>query len=110
MSDWLEVLRRERDRIGGKRTAQAIGISEPSLSQILSGNYKGNLTRMKARVEGALMGTTVECPVAGDIPRDRCMDHQTRPFSATSPMRVQLSRTCPTCTNFVPVKPAKGAA
>lgn len=110
MSDWVETLRRERDRIGGKAAARAVGISETTVSQLLSGTYKGNWKRMQSRVEGALMGTTVECPVAGDIPRDRCMDHQTRPFSATSPMRVQLSRTCPTCPNFVPVKPAKGAA
>lgn len=110
MSDWLEALRAARDRIGGKSAAQTIGISETTVSQLLSGTYKGSWDRMKERVEGALMGATVDCPVAGDIPRDRCIDHQTRSFAATSPMRVQLRRACPACPNFVPAKPAKGVA
>ena len=99
MSLWIEALRTECDRYGQATTAKRIGISATTVCQILSGSYKGNLARMQARIEGALLGQTVDCPVCGDIPRDRCIEHQTRKFSATSPMRVQPARACPSCPN-----------
>jgi hypothetical protein len=48
-----------------------------------------------------LMGAVVECPVIGEIPRQRCIEHQRRAhrFAATNPMRVQLSKACRVCPN-----------
>lgn len=106
MSHWLDALRTECERIGRAAVCKTIGISPTTVSQLLSGTYKGSLDRMQSRVEGALLGSTVDCPVCGVIPRDRCIDHQVRKFSATSPMRVQLARQCPTCPNRQPVKGA----
>jgi hypothetical protein len=66
---------------------------------VLKGTYKGDVSSVQRAVEGALMGMTVECPVIGDLPRNRCLEYQRQPFAATNPMRVQLSRACPTCPN-----------
>ncbi len=40
------------------------------------------------------MQTEVECPVCGVIPRQRCIEHQRKPFMTTSPMRVALYKAC----------------
>jgi len=42
---------------------------------------------------------TVECPVVGDLPRQRCLEHQGRrsQFAITNPTRILLYRVCPTC-------------
>ena len=94
---WLDELRRHRDTHGGKKTAEVIGYSGTVVSQVLSGSYKGDLTAVQQKVEGALMGLTVDCPVIGEIPRNRCLEYQRQPFSATNPMRVRLSKACQTC-------------
>ena len=95
--DWTEVLRAHRTAHGGKRTAEAIGYSQTVVSQVLSGTYKGDYSAVKQKVEGALMGMTVDCPIVGDLPRNRCLEYQRQPFASTNHLRVQLSRTCPTC-------------
>lgn len=97
--DWLDVLRAHRDAHGGKKTADAIGYSPTVVSQVLSGNYKGDLNAVRQKVEGALMGMTVDCPVVGELPRNRCLEYQRQPFAATNHLRVQLAKACKTCPN-----------
>lgn len=97
--DWLDALRAHRKTHGSKKTAEAIGYSATVVSQVCSGKYKGDLSAVKHKVEGALMGMTVDCPVIGELPRNRCMEYQRQPFAATNHLRVQLSRTCPKCPN-----------
>ncbi len=97
---WLDELRRYRDINGGKKAAEVIGYSATVVSQVLSATYKGDLSAVKAKVEGALMGMTVDCPVVGELPRNRCLEYQRLPFSATNPMRVRLAQTCPTCPHY----------
>jgi len=67
------------------------------VNQVLKGTYKGDIYRIQSLVEGVLMKSTVECPVIGEIPRQRCLEHQVKKFAATNPLRVQLSRECPDC-------------
>lgn len=100
MSDWLNILRAECNRTSQRKVADKIGYSTSVVSQVLNGSYTGNLDKVKAKVEGALMGATVDCPVIGEIPRDRCIDHQNRrQFAATNPLRVQLHSACQDCKN-----------
>lgn len=96
---WLDELRKHRDTHGGKKTAEAIGYSGTVVSQVLSGKYQGDLQAVRQKVEGALMGMSVDCPVLGEIPRNRCLDYQRQGFAATNPMRVRLAQACPTCPN-----------
>lgn len=99
MSDWIEVLQEEVNRSSQEKAGRCIGYSASVVSQVLKGIYIGDLSSVEESVRGALMGATVECPVIGDIPRNRCIDHQRRAGkpAATNPQRIQLSRACPTC-------------
>lgn len=100
MSDWLNVLRAACKRTSQAKVAAQIGYSPAVVNQVLKGAYTGNIDKVRAKIEGALMGATVECPVIGEIPRDRCVDHQNRrQFAATNPLRVQLHSACQECPN-----------
>jgi len=99
--DWKDVLALECKRTSQSATAKRIGYSPAVVSQVLKGSYKGDESRVQQAVEGALMGLTVDCPVIGEIPRNTCLEYQRRPFAATNPTRVALSRACPTCPHYV---------
>lgn len=96
---WLDELRTFNTAHGGKKTAEVIGYSRAVVSQVLAGKYAGDLSAVKQKVEGALMGLSVDCPVVGELPRNRCLDYQRRSFGATNPMRVRLAQACPACPN-----------
>lgn len=95
--DWIEVLRDACRNATQGSIARRIGYSSPVVNQVLSGTYKGDLQRVRAAVEGALMDALVECPVIGEIPRQRCVEHQRRPFTPTNPTNIRLFHTCPDC-------------
>lgn len=97
--DWLAALRAECARSSQAKVGHRLGVSGSTINQVLKGTYPGDVKRIQGLVEGELLGATVVCPVLGEIPRNRCLEHQRRPFAATSPMRVQLYHTCPTCPN-----------
>lgn len=97
--DWLQALRDACAGMSQREVGELIGYSESVVSQVLSGKYRGDIKRVRAAVEGGLMGATVDCPVLGVIPRQRCIEHQRRPFAATNPTRVQLWRACRSCPN-----------
>ena len=101
MSEWIEALRQEAARTSQSAAANRIGYSPAVVNTVLKGTYKGDLNSVEEAVRGAIMGATIDGPVIGEIPRNRCIDHQRRSgsFAATNPLRVQLHRTCPTCTN-----------
>jgi hypothetical protein len=91
---WMERLRGECARTSQAHVARRIGYSATVLHHVLHGTYKGNLSQVQKAVEGALMGATVECPVLGDLPSNRCLTIQAQPFAATNPTRVALYRAC----------------
>ncbi len=91
---WMAELRAACEVSTQKAIATRIGYSPTVVNQVLLGKYKGDLLRIKLAVEGALMQREVECPVCGPIPRERCIAHQRRPFTATNPASVQLYRMC----------------
>lgn len=97
MSDWLTVLRDACAIHGQAVIGRRLRYSAPVISQTLSGTYKGDLKRVQAAVEGALMQATVECPIAGELSRDRCIDNQRRAPAATNPARIAFARACPKC-------------
>ncbi len=91
---WLEVLRTACKAKGQRVVATMIGYSDAVVSAVLAGKYKGNLKAVQSAVEGALQGVTVECPVVGDLPRQRCVELQRAPRSTANPTAVQLHRAC----------------
>jgi DNA-binding transcriptional regulator YdaS (Cro superfamily) len=98
-SGWIEALRVACAERSQKVVAAEIGYSQPVVNQVLRGVYTGNVTRVQAAVEGALMHGEVDCPVLGLIPRQRCIEYQRRPFMPTNPTAVMLYRACRRCPN-----------
>lgn len=95
VADWLQELARLADAEGLGGCEKRIGYSRSAISNVLNGKYgKGDLGRVEEMVRGALMATTVDCPVLGDIGRDRCLSEQIEPFRATSAFRAQLFHAC----------------
>lgn len=91
---WLTVLRDECAATSQARVARRIGYTPGVVSGVLKGTYKGDLTAIQKAVRGALMSETVNCPVLGDLPADRCLKIQKQPFAATNPERVRLWKVC----------------
>jgi hypothetical protein len=96
---WVTVLREACKARKQGPVADEIGYSPAVVSQVLKGTYKGDLRAVQQKVEGALMGLTVDCPVVGDLPRNRCLEYQRQSFAATNHLRVQFSKACPGCSN-----------
>lgn len=92
--EWVVALAQAASQSTLKATAFRIGYSAPVVSQVISASYRGSLPQVEDRVRGALMGLTVDCPILGEIGRDRCLDEQRSPFRATSAMRAQLWHAC----------------
>ena len=112
MSDWLEILRTACEAPGSSQAsvAKRLNYSAPVVSQVLRGIYPGDLNAVKAAVEGALLGGTVPCPVIGEIPRQKCVEHQRSRPPMTNPTRAALSLACPTCPHNLAAKRGTGAA
>lgn len=79
--------------------AKRMGYSPAVVTHVLRRSYPGDLTAVFGRIRGAFMGETVECPVLGEIGRDRCLTEQKRPFAATNSSRARLFHACKTCRN-----------
>lgn len=97
--DWIHALREACKARKQNAVAAEIGYSATVVSQVLSGTYKGDLKAVQQKVEGALMGLTVDCPVVGELPRNRCLEYQRQSFAATNHLRVQFSKACRGCVN-----------
>lgn len=92
---WLRELRAEVQRTSQARTAERLGISEATVSQVLSGTYKADTLRIERRVRGELLGDTVECPVMYDVSLRVCQDMQERKASqAANPQALQCHAAC----------------
>jgi len=94
LEPWFLVLQEVCGKSTQAHAAKRIGYSAPVVNQVLAGNYKGDLKRVQRAVEGALMSVIVDCPVVGEIPQQKCIEHQRAPFAATSAARVQLYHAC----------------
>ena len=101
-NDWLEVLRAacKAPNSSQRKVAERLGYSTSVINQVLSEKYNGDLKAVQTKVEGVFMGLSVNCPVVGDLPRNRCLEYQRRDFAATNHIRVQLARACPSCKHF----------
>ncbi len=97
--DWISALRAACTARGSsqRKVAAELGYSTSVINQVLSGKYNGDWNAVQTKVEGLLLGISVECPVVGELPRNRCLDYQRRGFAATNHIRVRLARACPTC-------------
>lgn len=77
--NWLAVLRAEVERTSQVRAAQLIGVSPATVSQVLSGTYAADTTRIARRVRGGILREEVECPSAMQMPLHVCQMIQDKP-------------------------------
>ena len=93
--DWLKALRAEAESTSQARAAMRLGVSEATVSQVLSGTYKAATTRIERRVRGELMGAMVECPVMWEVSTKLCQTVQERPEGMTgNPQYLQARSAC----------------
>lgn len=94
--DWLVALRDACVASTQAAVARRLGVSPAMVSQALKGVYKGDLDRLQTLVEGALMARVVECPAFGEMPKNQCLEHQSRPrqFAFVNPLYSRLYRAC----------------
>ncbi|MCR5855963.1 transcriptional regulator [Mesorhizobium sp. J428] len=94
LPEWVAELARLADREGLSGAGRHIGYSASAVSTVIANKYRGDMGSVAGKVRGAVMSETVNCPVLGEIGRDRCLDWQKKPFAATSSHRVQMFKAC----------------
>ena len=95
LPEWIGELARLADAEGLGGCATRINYSRSAISNVLNNKYaNGDIGRVEAMVRGALMSETVDCPILGQIGRDRCLQEQNEPFRATSAFRAHLYHAC----------------
>ena len=92
--DWIIRLAEECMRSSASDVAKRLDYSVAVVSSALLNSYRGSLPKLEAKVRGAFMGEFVDCPVLGEIERDRCETEQGRRFLGTSAARARLYRAC----------------
>jgi len=99
--EWVIVLAEACDVQHSSQSAVAekLGVSGAMINQALANSYAGRLDKLEQRVRGTLMNEKVNCPVLGVITKRKCLDSQSRPYSNTNALRVELRRACKTCPN-----------
>ena len=92
---WHQELVKVAEKLSQSQLAKRLDVSTAMVSQVLSGKYlERRIGPFKDKFEGAFMGYCVQCPVVGELARDKCLQFQNRDFCATNPTRVQLYHAC----------------
>lgn len=91
----IAALAEHADNGTASATARAIGMSPATVSHLIAGKTQNHdLEKILARIRGALLGETVECPRKGEMSRLVCLKWQDKPFAATSADRVRMFHAC----------------
>ena len=102
---WVVVLAERCTEERQAAVARRLEVSASMISAVLSNTYTakgGSTAGLEAKVRGAYMGETVDCPVLGEIGTDRCRTEQREPFRATSAMRPRSKRSGAACGGNIP--------
>jgi len=94
MPDWVKALAEEATRTSGTEMARRLGYSPAVVTGVINATYAGDLATVEAKVRGLLMNETVDCPVLGELTRDRCLNEQKMSRIGSSSLRARISRAC----------------
>jgi hypothetical protein len=106
-ADALQALQALTQRTTQANIARRLSVSDATISSALKGKYIGNVNKLAERIRGELLSATVACPILGEISTRICQDERSKPFAATSPLRVQLWRACKACPHNPTTKASK---
>jgi len=95
--EWVMALARACDESSQAAVARRISYSAPTVSQVLSNTYRGDLVQIEGVVAGLFMSATVNCPEQGEMARNVCLDWQKRPYTDASAMHIHMHRACRSC-------------
>jgi len=97
-NDRLELLREAVIELGSQaKAAKLLGYSSATISQVLSGQYNGQLDGFLTRVEEVFGRSEVDCPVMGTIAYPNCVEERRKPFTTANPYRVMMYQRCRVC-------------
>lgn len=95
LPDWVEELAKFATATSGVAAAKRIGMSPSVVTCVCRARYRArDLAAVEARVRGALMNESVDCPVLGEIARDHCVDEQKKRHVGSSAARTALFHAC----------------
>ncbi|MFH1028855.1 MAG: hypothetical protein V1791_12705 [Pseudomonadota bacterium] len=86
----------ERGTGGAARVAEELGCTDSLISQLRTGTYPSPARKYRQIVE-KYGQETVNCPVVGEMPLERCSRERERPWSSANPTRRAFSQACPAC-------------
>jgi hypothetical protein len=92
--EWVDALAQEAARTTMTAAAKRIGYSVSAVSGVLANKYRGDLAAVEGSARGALLGDEVDCPVLGEVRRDRCHAEQKKNHTGTSALRTRLFHAC----------------
>jgi transcriptional regulator with XRE-family HTH domain len=79
------------------KVGKRLGYSSATVSQVLSGNYGGQLDAFLTRVEEVFGKAEISCPVLGEILLPECVEERRKPFTTANPHRVRMFQACRVC-------------
>lgn len=94
----LAVLTREMKGITVTAMAKRLGVSRPTVALLLSGKYPASAKKMETLIMKQFENRIVACPVLADIPARRCAKEREKKGHSANPLRAQLGRSCPGCS------------
>lgn len=97
MSDWKALLRKCCEDSSQRAVSAKLGYSAATISLVLKGVYKGDVSAVEKAVLNKLTHSHIACPVLGSISPSECSTQQSKPFSSSSSMRVRLFKACRKC-------------
>ncbi|MEB3421912.1 hypothetical protein ACFSDD_09060 [Salipiger marinus] len=105
--DWIETLARECDRTSQNQVAQRLGRSASLVSNVLRNKYGAGLEAVEDVVRGALMAETFDCPVLGEIGKQKCRfwRARARTFENVNSQAVTMYRACNRCPRHIGADP-----
>lgn len=95
--DWVVALAEAANASSLSLAGKRISYAASTVSQVISGSYKGDMARMEEMVRGAFMAATVDCPEQGEMARNVCLEWQRRPYTDVSAMHIRMWRACQRC-------------
>ncbi len=96
-SDRMELFKKMFAEKGQAQVARDLGCSAAVVHGMIRENYSGDNGKWFEKVAEVYGAETVDCPVLGEVTLKRCSRERKMPFSAASPLRVQLYRACQGC-------------